>query len=85
MAWLMRLIRSFVGGKTEIGILISVLALVSYGFGWFKWLDEPSELTNFFTIVGSITGVALLSRIEDKEGFLKAFKTLFGPWRKKSP
>lgn len=78
---LVKLVRTFVGGKTELGIIVSFVALIVYllpivpAFG----IDA---LLSLLKVVGILTGVALLSRIEDKEGFLKALKSLFGAWRR---
>ncbi len=82
MFGLIKLLRTFIGGKTELGIIVSLLALLVYALGWVSWMDEADELIAILKIVGALTGVALLSRIEDKKGFLKALKSLFGSWRK---
>ena len=81
MYGIIKLVRTFIGGKTELGIIVSVLALIVYllpvvpAFG-------VDALLSLLKVVGILTGVALLSRIEDKEGFLKALKSLFGAWKK---
>ncbi|KKM95896.1 hypothetical protein LCGC14_1183580 [marine sediment metagenome] len=81
MITLINLVRTFIGGKTELGIIVSVVALIIYllpivpAFG-------VDALLSLLKVVGILTGVALLSRIEDKKGFLKALKSLFGPWKK---
>ncbi len=78
---LLKLVRTLIGGKTELGIIVSVVALIVYllpvvpAFG-------VDALLSLLKVVGILTGVALLSRIEDKEGFLKALKSLFGAWKK---
>jgi hypothetical protein len=79
---LLKWIRAFIGGKSEFGLIVSLLALVGYAVGWPAFIDTIEELLAFYSIVGTFTGVAFLSRIEDKEGFLKAIKTLFSAWRK---
>ena len=81
MLTLIKLIRTFIGGKTELGIIVSIVALIVYllpvvpAFG-------VDALLSLLKVVGILTGVALLSRIEDKEGFLEAMKSLFGAWKK---
>ena len=81
MFGLMKLIRGLVGGKTELGIIISVVALVVFALPVAPWFGVV-QLIAFFKVVAIFTGVSLLSRIEDKEGFLKAIKSLFSPNRK---
>lgn len=81
MFGLIKLIRTFIGGKTELGIIVSFVALVIYLLPIAPSFDVVL-LTRFLEVVGMLTGVALLSRIEDKEGFLKALKSLFGAWRR---
>ena len=39
-------------------------------------------LTSVLYVVGAFTGVALLGRVEDKQGTIDAFKSLFKAWRK---
>ncbi len=81
MLTLINLVRTFIGGKTELGIIVSVVALIVYllpvvpAFG-------VDALLSLLKVVGILTGVALLSRIEDKRGFVEALKSLFGPWKK---
>jgi len=81
MVFLVNMIRTFIGGKTELGIIVSALAVAVYvlpvapNFGY-------EALTSVLYIVGALTGVALLSRVEDKKGFLRALQSLFGAWRK---
>ncbi len=77
----MKLIRGLVGGKTELGIIISVVALVVFALPVMPWFGAV-QLIAFFKVVGIFTGVSLLSRIEDKKGFLEALKSLFTPARK---
>ncbi len=79
---IVKMLRTFIGGKTELGIIVSLLALLAYALGLVSWLDEAEELTAVLKIIGALTGVALLSRVENKEGFLRALKSLFGSWRK---
>ncbi len=81
MFGLLKLIRTFIGGKTELGILVSLIALAAY------ILPIAPSFTNealfaLLKVVGALTGVALLSRIEDKEGFVDAMASLFSAWRK---
>ena len=74
-------IRKYVGGKTELGILVSALAIAVYilpvapGFSY-------EALSSVLYIVGALTGVALLGRVEDKQGIIDAFKSLFKAWRR---
>ncbi len=81
MFGLLKLVRVFIGGKTELGLVVSFGALIVYllpiapGFG-------VVQLIALYKVVAMLTGVALLSKIEDKEGFLNAIKSMFGPWRK---
>ena len=75
------MIRTWIGGKTELGILVSALAVAVYvlpvapGFTY-------EALTSVLYIVGALTGVALLGRVEDKQGMIDAFRSLFKSWRK---
>lgn len=79
---LLKLVRAFIGGKTELGLVVLGLSLLVFilpiapGFTW-------GVMSNVLYIVGAITGTALASRIEDKEGVIKALQSLFGAWRKK--
>lgn len=81
MVFLVNMIRTFIGGKTELGILVAGFAVAVYvlpiapGFTW-------EVLKTLLYIVGSLSGVALLSRVEDKKGMLKALQSLFAAWRK---
>ena len=82
MYGLLKLIREFIGGKTELGTVVIVGAIAVFvlpiapNFTW-------EALMDLLVIAGAATGVALASRIEDKEGIIKAFQSLFGAWRKK--
>ena len=81
MVFLVNMIRTFIGGKTEVGIIVAALAIATYvlpivpGFTY-------EALTSVLYIVGALTGVALLGRVEDKQGTIDAFKSLFKAWRK---
>ena len=81
MVFLVNMIRTFIGGKTELGIIVTALAIATYvlpiapGFTF-------EALSVVLKIVGMLTGVALLSRVEDKRGMLKALQSLFSAWRK---
>ena len=81
MVYLVNLIRTYIGGKTELGIIVTIGAVVTYvlpiapGFTY-------EMLTSVLYIIGALTGVALLGRVEDKQGTIDAFKSLFKAWRK---
>ena len=81
MVFLVNMIRTFIGGKTELGIIVSALAVAVYVLPVAPNFTYEA-LTSVLYIVGALTGVALLSRVEDKKGFLKALQSLFGAWRK---
>lgn len=81
MVFLVNMIRTWIGGKTELGILVSVLALVLYTLPIAPWLTLD-VLMALLKVVAMLTGVALLSRVEDKKGFLRAMQSLFSAWRK---
>jgi len=83
MFTILSFVRKFIGGKTEFGIIASIIVLGAYALGWFPWLDDPNEILNILKILGAITGTALLGRIEDKKGFVEGLAALFGPLRKK--
>ena len=82
MFGLVKLIRMFIGGKTELGILVSLGAVLVFILPIMPAFSMEALLA-LLKVVGALTGVALLSRVEDKEGFLKALQSLFGAWRKK--
>ena len=81
MVYLVNFIRTYVGGKTELGIIVTVLAIAVYilpiapGFTY-------EMLTSVLYIIGALTGVALLGRVENKQDTIDAFKSLFKSWRK---
>ena len=82
MVWILKLIRVYIGGKTEVGIVASVVSIVVYVL---PVLDSFTyeALMGFLTIVASLTGVAFLSRVENKEGFIKGIASLFAGFKKK--
>ena len=82
MVFLVNMIRTFIGGKTELGISLGILAGIAYITGLVPWLDSFEELTAILKVVGMLTGVALLTRVEDKKGMLKALQSLFSTWRR---
>ena len=81
MVYLVNFIRTYIGGKTELGIIVAVLAGAIYilpiapGFTF-------ELLTSVLYIVGGLTGVAALGRVEGEQGTIDAFKSLFSAWRK---
>lgn len=81
MVFLVNMIRTFIGGKTELGLIVAALAIATYvlpiapGFTY-------EALTSVLYIIGALTGVALLGRVENKQGTIDAFKSLFKAWRK---
>ena len=81
MLWILKLIRIYIGGKSEVGILISVIAIAIYVLPiWDAFTFEA--LTGLLAIVASLTGVAFLSRVENKKGFVNGLKSLFAAFRK---
>ncbi len=74
-------IRKYIGGKTELGILLSTLAVAVYVLPVAPAFTYEA-LSSVLYIVGALTGVALLGRVEDKQGMIDAFKSLFKAWRK---
>jgi len=81
MFGLLKLIRTFIGGKTELGIIVSFGALIIYLLPIVPAFGADS-LLSLLKVVGILTGVAHLSRVDDKEGFLRALKSLFSAWRR---
>ncbi len=81
MVFIVNMIRTFIGGKTELGIIVSALAVAVYVLPVAPNFTFET-LTSVLYIVGALTGVALLSRVEDKQGIIDAFKSLFRAWRK---
>jgi len=82
MFYILRFIRAYIGGKTELGLLFSILALAIYMLPIVPQFTFDM-LVPVLTIIGTFTGTALFSRIEDKKGTLDAFKSLFAAFRKK--
>ena len=78
----LKFIRLFIGGKTEVGIIVSALAIAAYVLPVFPSFTFEA-LESLLYVAGALTGVALLGRVEDKEGFLRALQSLFGAWRGK--
>ena len=76
MFGLLKLVREFIGGKTELGLIIMLVAVGVYvlpiapDFDW-------EALMGLLTAFGGMTGVAMASRIEAKEGIIKAIRSLF--------
>ena len=82
MLWILKLIRVYIGGKTEVGIVVSLFAIAIYVLPvWDSFTYEV--LKGFLGIVGSLTGVAFLSRVENKEGLLNGAQSLFAAFKKK--
>lgn len=73
MLMLLKFVRKWIGGKSEAGVLAFIFAAI-------LWLVWPAFDTQAFLqtakLIGMLTGVALLDRIEDKEGFLNALKSI---------
>ena len=78
---IVNVIRKYVGGKTELGILVTALAVAVYVLPVAPNFTFAA-LESVLYIVGALTGVALLGRVEDKQGMIDAFKSLFKAWRK---
>jgi len=82
MLSILRIVRIYVGGKTEIGLILFVSATAVYllpifpAFGWDQYMA-------FLVLLGAVTGTAFASRVEDKEGIFNALKSLFAAFRKK--
>jgi len=79
---ILKLIRTYIGGKTEVGMIVASIATLVYllpvapGFTW----DIYQAVLE---LVAVVTGVAFLSRIENKKGVLNAVKSLFAAIKKK--
>jgi len=84
MSFILRWIRSFVGGKTEIGLILSAIMLLLFIFADIPWLNEAEEVLKVLGFIGAATGTALLGRIENQKGFLSALKTLFNYKKQKT-
>ena len=82
MFWILKLLRVYIGGKTETGILLSVIAISLYVL---PVLDKFNfdMLVAVMTIIATWTGTAFLGRIENKRGVVDGFKSLFAAFRKK--
>jgi len=82
MFLILKLIRTYIGGKTEVGMIVASIATLVYllpiapGFTW----DIYQAVLNLIAV---ITGVAFLSRVENKKGVLNAVKSLFATLKKK--
>jgi len=82
MFLILKLIRTYIGGKTEVGMIVASIATLVYllpvapGFTW----DIYQAVLE---LVAVVTGVAFLSRIENKKGVLNAVKSLFAALKKK--
>lgn len=81
MLWILRLIRAYIGGKTEVGIIVGIGFTLSYAFGW--WPDSYDILRGIWGVIGALTGVAFAGRIENQEGVVNALKSLFASFKKK--
>ena len=81
MYLVLKAIRKYVGGKSEVGIIAGVGFTLSYAFGW--WPNDYEMLKGIWAVIGALTGVAFAGRIENQAGVINALKSLFTSLKKK--
>ena len=78
----LKLIRSRIGGKSEVSLMLVILGVVIYALPIFPALTWE-VLKAYELVVVSVFGASILGRIENKEGVINAVKSLFAALRKK--
>ena len=75
---ILKLSRTYIGGKTEVGMIVASIATLVYLLPVARvvtWDIYQSVLE----LVALVTGVAFLSRVENKKGVLNAGMSLLDP------